>query len=364
MSLAPLSLYPSTCIRFLSKKKSQRNILPAVFKAVNKKLLHTASGCLGRPALSLGMAARYGTRTFTAFPLARVPQALKYTKLGLFIARQNHFMKISFKNVNNLKRIGLLLVSCTLLGSYSALAMLSTSQCQTQSTDLQVAPVEEENIKPLFLQNKLSLLSQIKSIVRFSYLCLIFSPALFIHILAFLSGSSYLESIELHYILYAMQVAGPMFAKLGQWASTRRDIFSENFCNVISSLHTRCEPHSWSETVKTLEESFGEDWEKSLLILDHTPIGSGCVAQVYHGYIRSPNEISESPLSIDSPQGYISVAVKVMHPGIVEAMHTDIRLIMYLASWADYLYPDAHWIALQECVGDFAHSMQKQVRFR
>ena len=50
-----------------------------------------------------------------------------------------------------------------------------------------------------------------------------------------------------------------------------------------------------------------------------------------------------------------------LHPGVVGAMDADIRLMRYVASWVDYLYPDVHWIALKECVDEFSFVMQQQV---
>ena len=118
-----------------------------------------------------------------------------------------------------------------------------------------------------------------------------------------------------------------------------------------------------------------------MIILDHSAIGSGCVAQVYQGYLRTENgdkklrekvldklvagevgseELKEAALTAD--HGYIPIAVKVLHPGIVEAMDGDIRLMKYVASWMDYVYPDLHWIALNECVKEFSTVMQQQVR--
>ena len=229
--------------------------------------------------------------------------------------------------------------------------------------------------------SELSLIQQLKLVVRFLYLSVLFSPAIVLYGVSSLTGSSGAAHLAWRYAYFAIQMAGPAFIKLGQWASTRRDIFSEEFCRALSKLHTRCSPHSWGATERLMRENFGETWEEKVIILDHDAIGSGCVAQVYQGYLRTQNgdkksgdnvldklvtggevdskELKEAVLTGD--HGYIPIAVKVLHPGIVEAMVGDIQLMKYMASWVDYVYPDVHWIALKECVEQFSTVMQQQV---
>lgn len=223
-----------------------------------------------------------------------------------------------------------------------------------------------------------SVLEQIMLVSRLVYLTVIFSPSFLLYGLGYLFNSSYLSELAWRYVLRALQVAGPAFIKLGQWASVRRDIFSEEFCRTLSNLHTRCDPHHWRDTVRILEENFGPQWQQTLVILDHTPVGSGCVAQVYKGYLN-PETLSPTPENPSSTMDgsspiaapvleaqaassvYIPVAIKVLHPGVVEDMNRDIGLMRYVASWVDCVYPDVHWVALRECVEEFSESMIKQL---
>ena len=245
-----------------------------------------------------------------------------------------------------------------------------TQNCDSSELVLAQTPISE-----------LSLIQQLKLVTRFLFLSVLFSPAVILYGVSFLTGSRDAEYLAWRYVYFAIQLAGPAFIKLGQWASTRRDIFSEDFCRALSKLHTRCSPHSWRATERLLCENFGENWEEKVIILDHNAIGSGCVAQVYQGYLRTEQgdkkvgdsvldklvtggevgskELKEAALTAD--HGYIPIAVKVLHPGIIEAMDGDIRLMKYVASWVDYVYPDVHWIALKECVEEFSMVMQQQV---
>jgi aarF domain-containing kinase len=70
--------------------------------------------------------------------------------------------------------------------------------------------------------------------------------------------------------------------KLGQWASTRRDLFPEELCSCLSKLQRRTTAHSWFYTEKSLERAFGPYWKYIFVKFDNKkkPVGSGCCAQV------------------------------------------------------------------------------------
>jgi aarF domain-containing kinase len=103
---------------------------------------------------------------------------------------------------------------------------------------------------------------------------------------------------------------------MAQWASSRPDLFGEDFCNVFCRLQDKTNPHSWEETVQILVKDFGPDWEDKLQ-LDLEPIGSGSVAQVYRGRVTMPG----------GPQWEQIVAVKVLHPGVADTIEVDFDLL-------------------------------------
>ncbi|ROT79188.1 putative uncharacterized aarF domain-containing protein kinase 2-like, partial [Penaeus vannamei] len=75
----------------------------------------------------------------------------------------------------------------------------------------------------------------------------------------------------------------PILIKLGQWASTRRDLFPDSCCRQFAKLQRSVKPHSWKYTKYMMKKSFGPDWRKIFVKFDNNrnPVGSGCVAQVY-----------------------------------------------------------------------------------
>ncbi|KAM8932543.1 putative aarF domain-containing protein kinase 2 isoform 1-T1 [Lycaon pictus] len=115
--------------------------------------------------------------------------------------------------------------------------------------------------------------------LRAGALLMKFFPLLLFYPLTYLAPS--VSGLWLYLLLKATETSGPTYIKLGQWASTRRDLFSEAFCAQFSKLHVRVTPHSWTHTEHFLRQAFGEDWGRVLHFEKKEPVGSGCVAQVY-----------------------------------------------------------------------------------
>ncbi|KAM3609156.1 uncharacterized protein V6R79_010398 [Siganus canaliculatus] len=244
-------------------------------------------------------------------------------------------------------------------------------------------------------------------------LLLKFGPLLLLSPLALLS--SRFASLWLDALLWVTESSGPTFIKLGQWASTRRDIFSQEFCERFSRLHVKVRPHSWAHTKQCLRRAFGEAWRTVLEFESKEPVGSGCVAQVYRGWAKAdhvddPNfqtlveELEKEDLleaweipglggvvrslwqlwkGTSKDEGFketlhlkghdeessgerrhlIPVAIKVIHPGVRRQVEMDL-LLMKTASWLLHCLPGLKWLSLCEIVEEFEMLMTKQIDLR
>ncbi|XP_072508671.1 uncharacterized aarF domain-containing protein kinase 2 isoform X2 [Notamacropus eugenii] len=110
-----------------------------------------------------------------------------------------------------------------------------------------------------------------------------FTPLIVLYPFTYLVPSFY--TLWLNWLLMATESSGPTYIKLGQWASTRRDLFSEEFCTKFSRLHVQVAPHPWAHTQHLLQKVFGSEWGRALHFESQEPVGSGCVAQVYKAYV-------------------------------------------------------------------------------
>lgn len=148
-----------------------------------------------------------------------------------------------------------------------------------------VTPVHTRERKSLAKVQVHKVVFLLRLTLRALVLLLKFGPILLLSPLALLS--SRWAGRWLDALLWVTETSGPTFIKLGQWASTRRDIFSPEFCDRFSRLHVKVRPHSWSHTKQCLQRAFGEGWRRVLVFDSKEPVGSGCMAQVYRGWVKA-----------------------------------------------------------------------------
>jgi len=196
------------------------------------------------------------------------------------------------------------------------------------------------------------------------------------------------------YALWGIEQAGPTWIKLVQWATTRQDLFSPQFCQYFGKLRDNTVGHSWEETKRILQDEFIDDedmakllerernpfqtsssvqkrstmksitatndpqhrqpssWEE-FLKLDPEPIGSGCIAQVYQGRLLKP-----------TPQYPVNtkVAVKVQHPGIWHKVCVDFYILGKCAKFLEALpYLNLRMLSLSDTVRQFRDIMVPQL---
>eukprot|EP00978_Attheya_sp_CCMP212_P004709 scaffold10348_cov54-Attheya_sp.AAC.2 len=156
------------------------------------------------------------------------------------------------------------------------------------------------------------------------------------------------------YALNAIQVLGPAFVKLSQWAATRRDLFSPQVCDRLSLLQDGAYLHSWNYSHKSLVKAFGADYrEKGLEIHPGDLIGSGSAAQVYRGTLTLKNGWKKN------------VAVKILHPNIKKRVERDLLLMERVSELLDSIPSETiHMMSLPRVADTFGSIIRRQVDLR
>uniref|UniRef100_A0A7N6FGH8 ABC1 atypical kinase-like domain-containing protein n=1 Tax=Anabas testudineus TaxID=64144 RepID=A0A7N6FGH8_ANATE len=292
------------------------------------------------------------------------------------------------------------------------LGAANASSCAARCQEAILAPQSAER-KSLAKVQVHKVIFFLRLSLRALVLLLKFGPLLLLFPLTLVStrwASCWLDAL-----LWVTETSGTTFIKLGQWASTRRDIFSPEFCECFSRLHVKVRPHSWAHTKQCLRRAFGESWKKVLVFESKEPVGSGCVAQVYRGWARADQvedpafqSLVEELEKIDlmeaweipglkgvarslwelwrgrrDEEGYearshpegqqeesstekehlIPVAIKVIHPGVRRQVEIDL-LLMKAGSWLLCCLPGLKWLSLCEIVEEFEKLMTKQIDLR
>ena len=163
-----------------------------------------------------------------------------------------------------------------------------------------------------------------------------------------LLDTSKVSDMSWWYTLHSLQLLGPAFVKLAQWAATRRDLFPPHICNRLSRLHDNAQIHSWKHTDETLTKAFGNYEEKGLQMDPNDIIGSGSAAQVYRAKLAGQ-----------------TVAIKVLHPKISERVDRDLMLMRRVASLLDSVPIEMiRMLSLPRAADNFASVLSKQVDLR
>ncbi|QPC69622.1 hypothetical protein HYE68_000374 [Fusarium pseudograminearum] len=186
------------------------------------------------------------------------------------------------------------------------------------------------------------------------------------------------------FLVNEMELAGPAFIKLGQWAASRTDIFPTEMCEIMSKLHSNAPAHSLHATRVTVEAAFGGlPFEEIFDEFHEKPLGVGAIAQVYKAKLKpglaKPEEADlhdSYPLAqnvkrnVDtvlksSPQRIPSsyVAIKVLHPRVERTVRRDLRIMGFFASLLN-LIPTIEWLSLPDEVTQFGEMMKLQLDLR
>jgi len=176
---------------------------------------------------------------------------------------------------------------------------------------------------------------------------LVFLPCIICSPLLLLPSSLCPTNTLLSLLVWSMETAGPVYIKLSQWASTRRDIFPGVVCDRLSTLQRDTKPHSWDKTMVVLDKEWGKGWDKKVK-LHRKVVGSGCCAQVYKGVVVKDGKDKD-------------VAVKVVHPGLYNLLELDLMVMNFGAKLLTWIVPGMDWLSLERAVQEFRELMVGQV---
>lgn len=167
--------------------------------------------------------------------------------------------------------------------------------------------------------------------------------------------------------IFVVQSSGPTLIKLGQWASTRRDLFSKEFCDKLAVLHSRVSDIGWRYSRGLVDELFGGPfWESFIVEVNPKPVGSGCIAQVYKGKMNISAFEKSTGIAADSSvnEDNVEIAIKVARPNIRERIAIDLAILRGLAHVAETLVPGLIYVDLLSSLKQFEIVLQRQVDLR
>ena len=140
---------------------------------------------------------------------------------------------------------------------------------------------------------------------------------------------------------------GPTFVKLAQLFSSRADILPEPYLGHIGTLQDQVPADPWEEVADVLRKELGGPVEEFFDSFEKEPLAAASLGQVYRA------ELAGEP-----------VAVKVLRPGVEDAVALDLEISFRILFWLNVLFRNHHIRALTNLVREFSVRVKEEMDFR
>jgi ubiquinone biosynthesis protein len=117
-------------------------------------------------------------------------------------------------------------------------------------------------------------------------------------------------------IRMALEQAGGVFIKLGQFLSTRPDLVSPEIAEELRLLQQQAEPVAGGVMMGVFEEEFGVGPSQRFASFDAEPVAAASLAQVHRAVLADGTP----------------VAVKIQRPEVGQRVRTDLEIVRRLAA--------------------------------
>ncbi len=138
-----------------------------------------------------------------------------------------------------------------------------------------------------------------------------------------------------------LEELGPIYVKLGQLLSTRRDMLPDDIAGELARLQDNVPPFPGAQAKRMVEHALGRPVTELFQSFDETPLASASIAQVHAARSRDGREM----------------IVKVVRPGIETVIRRDLGLMYILADMAERYWSDARRLKPSNLVREFEKTL-------
>lgn len=140
---------------------------------------------------------------------------------------------------------------------------------------------------------------------------------------------------------------GPTFIKLGQFASTRSDIFPQDIIEELEKLQDNVPPFSSEEAKLLLEKELGNSVGELFDHFEEDPLAAASIGQVHRGVLKTGE----------------SVAIKIQRPYIKTTINTDLEILDNIARLAENRLEWASRYQIRDIIDEFSKSLRKELDY-
>lgn len=144
----------------------------------------------------------------------------------------------------------------------------------------------------------------------------------------------------------ALESLGPVWIKLGQMLSTRRDLLPTDIANELAMLQDKVKAFPGEQAQQLIEQALGvRDIAEVFADFSVQPLASASIAQVHTATLKS------------GPDAGTAVVIKVIRPDIRAAIDADLRLMETLARVIARHLPDGRRLKPEEVVNEYRKTL-------
>lgn len=144
-----------------------------------------------------------------------------------------------------------------------------------------------------------------------------------------------------------LQGLGPTFIKLGQIASTRRDLVPEEIANELEQLQDQVISFPYRKVREIIEEELGDTLENLFRNFDETPLATASIGQVHRAQL-----LSGEP-----------VAIKIQRPDIQPIVEIDLEILTDLAKLMEANFSWARDYQIVKIIREFSNSLLDELDY-
>jgi ubiquinone biosynthesis protein len=143
----------------------------------------------------------------------------------------------------------------------------------------------------------------------------------------------------------ALETLGPIFVKFGQVLSTRRDLLPTDIADELAKLQDQVPPFDSKLAVTEIERSLGKPLDEVFASFERRSEASASIAQVHFAVLKNGAE----------------VAVKVLRPGVEQAIAKDVLLLEAAAVLMEKLWAEGRRLKPREVVAEFSRHLEEEL---
>ena len=145
-----------------------------------------------------------------------------------------------------------------------------------------------------------------------------------------------------------LQSLGPTFIKLGQIASTRRDLVPSEIAKELEQLQDQVSGFPFQQVQEIIEMELGEKLEDLFQEFNEKPVASASIGQVHQAVLRTGER----------------VAVKVQRPDIRSTVQTDLEILDDITRMMEANLSWAKTYQVRKMMAEFSNSLLAELDYQ